>query len=82
NIKVISLDVASGSASTPRNIGMTHARAPYLTFLDPDNEWVGDGINQLLEAIQADGQGQEPAIVAQKFLEKHHYFDDDKGGQK
>lgn len=31
---------------------------------------------------QADGQGQEPAIVAQKFLEKHHYFDDDKGGQK
>lgn len=56
NIKVISLDVASGSASTPRNVGMTHARAPYLTFLDPDNEWVGDGINQLLEAIQADAQ--------------------------
>ncbi|PTG62672.1 osmoprotectant ABC transporter substrate-binding protein [Staphylococcus chromogenes] len=31
---------------------------------------------------QADGEGQEPAIVAQKFLEKHDYFDHDKGGQK
>ncbi|RIL88323.1 osmoprotectant ABC transporter substrate-binding protein, partial [Staphylococcus equorum] len=28
---------------------------------------------------QADGEGQEPAIVAQKFLEKHDYFDHDKG---
>lgn len=54
NIKVVTLEAASGSASTPRNIGMTHARAPYMTFLDPDNEWVGEGINQLLDAIQAD----------------------------
>ncbi|REH78084.1 osmoprotectant ABC transporter substrate-binding protein [Staphylococcus felis] len=35
---------------------------------------------------QADGQGQEPAIVAQQFLEKHNYFDKrdtrhTKGGQ-
>lgn len=27
---------------------------------------------------QADGEGKEPAIVAQKFLEQHHYFDDTK----
>ncbi|MBI5974875.1 osmoprotectant ABC transporter substrate-binding protein [Staphylococcus canis] len=35
---------------------------------------------------QADGQGQEPAVVAENYLKAHHYFDDDaqsksKGGQ-
>lgn len=54
NIKVIHLENASGSASTPRNVGIQYASAPYLTFLDPDNEWVGDGINQLLDTIQSD----------------------------
>lgn len=54
HFKVIRLEAPSGSASTPRNIGIQHANAPYLTFLDPDNEWVGDGINQLLQTIKAD----------------------------
>lgn len=32
---------------------------------------------------QADGKGQEPAVVAEKFLKEHNYFEDDKkGGQK
>ena len=32
---------------------------------------------------QADGEGQEPAVVAEKFLKKHNYFEKDvKGGQK
>jgi len=31
---------------------------------------------------QADGQGKEPAVVAEKFLKAHNYFEDDKkGGQ-
>ena len=30
----------------------------------------------------ADGKGKEPATVAEEFLEKHHYFDTKKGGQK
>ncbi|MBO1198540.1 osmoprotectant ABC transporter substrate-binding protein [Staphylococcus simiae] len=30
---------------------------------------------------EADGQGKEPAVVAEEFLKKHHYFDDKKGGQ-
>jgi len=31
---------------------------------------------------QADGEGQEPAVVAEKFLKAHNYFEDDKkGGQ-
>lgn len=32
---------------------------------------------------QADGEGKEPAVVAEKFLKKHNYFEKDvKGGQK
>ena len=27
---------------------------------------------------QADGKGKEPATVAEDFLKKHHYFEDDK----
>ncbi|MCU5746839.1 osmoprotectant ABC transporter substrate-binding protein [Staphylococcus sp. SQ8-PEA] len=27
---------------------------------------------------EADGQGKEPALIAQEFLEKHHYFDSKK----
>lgn len=32
---------------------------------------------------KADGKGQEPAVVAEEFLKKHNYFEDDKkkGGQ-
>ncbi len=42
-------DGGSGSASRPRNRGVTMATAPYLTFLDPDNEAVCDGYARLLE---------------------------------
>ena len=32
---------------------------------------------------EADGKGKEPAVVAEEFLKKHHYFDGGKkGGQK
>ncbi|ANZ32576.1 osmoprotectant ABC transporter substrate-binding protein [Staphylococcus carnosus] len=31
---------------------------------------------------EADGKGKEPAVVAEEFLKKHHYFDGKKGGQK
>lgn len=44
----------SGSASRPRNKGVELATAPYLTFLDPDNEAVCDGYAQLLELAQRD----------------------------
>ena len=42
-------DGGSGSASRPRNKGVELATAPYLTFLDPDNEAVCDGYARLLE---------------------------------
>lgn len=31
---------------------------------------------------EADGQGKEPAVVAEEFLKKHHYFEHKKGGEK
>ncbi|MDD3164312.1 MAG: glycosyltransferase [Oscillospiraceae bacterium] len=47
-------DGGSGSASRPRNKGVELATAPYLTFLDPDNEAICDGYAQLLQAAQED----------------------------
>ncbi|CXZ49199.1 Osmotically activated L-carnitine/choline ABC transporter%2C substrate-binding protein OpuCC [Staphylococcus aureus] len=31
---------------------------------------------------EANGKGKEPAVVAEEFLKKHHYFDKQKGGHK
>lgn len=42
----------SGSASRPRNQGLAMATAPYLTYLDPDNEAVHDGFRILLERVR------------------------------
>lgn len=43
----------SGSASRPRNQGLELAAAPYVTYLDPDNEAVNDGYAQLLQMVKA-----------------------------
>lgn len=43
----------SGSASRPRNQGLELASAPYITYLDPDNEAVNDGYARLLEKVKA-----------------------------
>ena len=42
----------SGSASRPRNKGVELADEDWVTFLDPDNEAIGDGYAQLLEDAQ------------------------------
>lgn len=41
----------SGSASRPRNEGLKLARAPFITYLDPDNEALNDGYRVLLEQV-------------------------------
>ncbi|MBI5975392.1 glycosyltransferase [Staphylococcus canis] len=81
NIQLIHLDEASGSASTPRNIGIQNAKSDYITFLDPDNEWVGDGINQLLHRIKSNAQidmviGNMLKVDNEKTQEHnyYHYF--------
>ena len=53
-------DGGSGSASRPRNKGVELATAPYLTFLDPDNEAVFDGYARLLELAQ--GEDRDLAV--------------------
>jgi glycosyltransferase involved in cell wall biosynthesis len=44
-------DGGSGSASRPRNKGFELATAPYVTYLDPDNEAINDGYYHLYEEI-------------------------------
>ena len=38
NIKPIFLEENSGAASYPRNVGISHATAPYMQFLDADDD--------------------------------------------
>lgn len=45
----------SGSASRPRNKGLEMASTPWVTYLDPDNEAVGDGYAALLRVCQETG---------------------------
>lgn len=44
-------DGGSGSASRPRNKGFELSTAPYVTYLDPDNEAVNDGYHKLYQEI-------------------------------
>lgn len=54
NIKIYFFrDGGSGSASRPRNKGIELASAPYVTYLDPDNEAINDGYRYLLEEIKS-----------------------------
>lgn len=54
NIRLINLEKGSGSASRPRNIGAELATGDYITYLDPDNEAIGDGYAKLLNELEED----------------------------
>ncbi|CAM2895412.1 glycosyltransferase [Salinicoccus roseus] len=45
-------DSGSGSASRPRNKGVRLATTDYITYLDPDNEALGDGYHMMLETMK------------------------------
>ena len=45
-------DSGSGSASKPRNQGARIATTDYITYLDPDNEAIGDGYHHLFEKLK------------------------------
>ncbi|RAK49299.1 glycosyl transferase [Macrococcoides bohemicum] len=47
-------DQGSGSASRPRNVGIELATSSYITYLDPDNEAMGDGYAKLFERLMND----------------------------
>ncbi|MET3901805.1 glycosyltransferase [Paenarthrobacter sp. 4246] len=42
-------DTGSGSASRPRNKGLELSTAPWITYLDPDNEAIYDGYAKLVQ---------------------------------
>src|SRR5699024_11273459 len=42
----------SGSASRPRNKGVRIATTDFITYLDPDNEALGDGYHMMLETMR------------------------------
>src|SRR5699024_6148527 len=44
----------SGSASRPRNKGFKVSTAPYITYLDPDNEAINDGFAKLYNELAED----------------------------
>lgn len=52
DIVYIENEKGSGSASKPRNQGVKVATTDYITYLDPDNEALGDGYKFLLESIK------------------------------
>jgi glycosyltransferase involved in cell wall biosynthesis len=44
-------DGGSGSASRPRNKGISLSTTEYITFLDPDNEAINDGYTKLYQTL-------------------------------
>lgn len=52
NVKSIFLDENSGFAGKPRNVGIEHATADYLMFLDPDDIFLEDACSFLYNNIQ------------------------------
>ena len=46
----------SGSASRPRNKGVELATSKYITYLDPDNEAMGQGYAKLFNKITSDSE--------------------------
>src|SRR5699024_10482948 len=58
----------SGSASRPRNKGVELASTEYITYLDPDNEALGDGYHYLIEALEKD----EVDIVIGNIISEHN----------
>lgn len=70
----------SGSASRPRNRGVEMASAPYITFLDPDNEAINDAYAKMLELAK---QNDDDVVVGnmlrfrlgEELANYHYYFE-------
>ena len=51
-IKVFRTSSPSGGPSHPRNIGITHARGEYISFLDSDDLWLPNKLSEQIRYIQ------------------------------
>lgn len=54
SVQYYRFEEGSGSASRPRNKGIEMVKTKYMTFLDPDNEAIGDGYSTLLKTLLDD----------------------------
>lgn len=52
NVFVYSTEKNTGAAGEPRNIGLSHASAPYVMFLDPDDTYLPDACDFLYRKIE------------------------------
>ena len=50
--KVIHLEVPSGNASKPRNVGLDNAKGDYIAFIDSDDMVAPNYIEEILKAIE------------------------------
>ena len=51
NVFVYTTEAHTGAAGEPRNVGLFHATAPYIMFLDPDDWYFPDACNYLYQKI-------------------------------
>ena len=51
NVLVYTTEAHTGAAGEPRNVGLSHATAPYIMFLDPDDWYFPDTCNYLYQKI-------------------------------
>ena len=54
-VKLITNDVNFGSAAKPRNIGIRHAKGQYIAFLDSDDVWDKNKLQEQLEYMRSTG---------------------------
>ena len=55
NIKVLRTPANTGTPAAPRNLGLDNADAPYIMFLDNDDEFFPDAMKSLYDTIESTG---------------------------
>jgi CDP-glycerol glycerophosphotransferase len=73
-VRAVHLPENSGGCSRPRNVGMEHARAPYVMFLDSDDVYERHACKNLL--LEAERTGAD--MVAGKCVRVFHDRDGDR----
>jgi glycosyltransferase involved in cell wall biosynthesis len=78
-IRLISFDLASGGPGKPRNIGLQHATAPFVIFMDPDDRVYEDGYSVLLTRMEELGSdmviGTRFGVLAHAGVETRQWID-------